>query len=86
MFEIFLGYVLFSLSVGITSYFTIYRPTFIKIRDELGIWTAEMEHSIIAAVVLILLASLTAPVMLKVALTGPTQELEDSIISSILDD
>jgi len=85
IFNIILAYVLFSLSVGITSYFTIYRPIIIKVRDEYGIHTSEMEYPFTAACILILLSALTAPVVLKTALTGPDEVMEEAIIEKLLE-
>jgi len=85
IFNIILGYILFSLSVGITSYFTVYRPIFIKIRDEYDIEIAELEYPLIAAFVLIVMSSISAPFTFWIAITGPDEDLELSITEKLLE-
>lgn len=79
-------YAIFAISVGITSYFTIYRPVINLVYEEHEVWTKEMEYPVITAVSLIVLGAIMAPVLFKAAITGPDQDLIDALTEQILND
>ena len=79
----FIGYVIFAVSTGILSYFTVHRPILNQLEKE-GIFTDIMEHRFAFAVVTILVGALTAPFIFKLTLTGPDEDLTEDIRNRML--
>ena len=78
-------YGIFALATGITSYISIYRPVLVLIRDEYG-GAATTDYPLLTALVLILFSTLSAPIMLKRALTGIDEEIKAEIFNDLIGD
>ena len=78
------SYVAFSVSIGITSYFTLYRPI---LRNELKDSGAfEVTNPKLSAIILIVISSLLAPMLFKLTLTGPTKAFRQTYVEAVLED
>ncbi len=78
-------YCAFAVATGVTAYITIYRPALIRIRDEFG-GSYVNDYPILTAVILTALCTVTAPLVLKAAIFGPSEELKEKILTDLADD
>lgn len=77
------AYVIFALSTGLTSYFTLYRPTVARLsRDH----DMEPDTVVVSSLTYIIVSSLTAPVILIQTLKGCTEDYFAEILASIEED
>ena len=76
-------YCIFALATGITSYLSIYRPILKLIKDEYG-GSPTTDYPILTAVTLVFFSTLTAPVVLKTALFGASEELQAEIFDDLI--
>jgi hypothetical protein len=81
--NIFLFYVLFCVSVGITSWFTVYNPMLKELKDiNEDVWR---EYAgLTTFLVTVPMTSLLAPIMLPIVLTGPDDEFKETFINNIM--
>lgn len=76
-------YVIFAVATGVTSYFTLYRPTLARLESE---YDLEADNPFINAIQYIVLSTLTAPVVLIQTLRGCTEDYFKEILESIEND
>lgn len=77
-------YGLFCLSVGITSWFTVYKPIFKKL-GERNEEIAEYYSGLIAFMIAVPATCLWAPVMLPLVLNGPDEEFTEDLIQKLME-
>lgn len=77
------GYVIFAITTGITSYFTLYRPTLVRLASE---YDMEPDNNIISIIKYISLATLTAPAILIQTLRGCTEDYFTGVVECIEED
>jgi hypothetical protein len=76
-------YGIFALSVGITSYFSVYRPILLTLqKEDIPI----INHPIISTIMLMLLGTLCAPFIFITTITGASDDLKEIIVTIILKD
>jgi hypothetical protein len=79
-------YLIFAFSTGITAYFSIYRPILRELENLENVCLFELCAPYQTAFILIMLSSFFAPLMFKMALTGPTVEFIENYIEKLLPD
>lgn len=81
----FYSYLIFCVATGVTSYFTLYRPTE-KFLAECGMEMNHAIHPIFTAFRYILYISALAPVCIHTCLKGCTDEYLEKVLEAIEED
>lgn len=79
IYNIIFYYCIFALSIGITSYFTVYSVLF-KLIDDNKEYTKKFK--IVRFLTLVGLSSIAAPWLISITITGPSEEIIDSFIET----
>ena len=79
-------YAIFAVTTGITGYFSIYRPILVLMKEEHGEVHPILEYPKLAALVLILISTISAPFILRTVLFGPDDNLIEELMSKFIED
>ena len=82
--KILLAYIAFCLSVGLTSWFTIYKPILSKLKERNEeVW--EYYSGFTAFMIAVPTTCLLAPMMLTLVLAGPDEEFTEELVSNLIE-
>jgi len=78
-------YGLFCGSVGITSWFTVYKPILKKLKEtNEGVW--EQHNSLFTVVITMAISFVLAPIFIFVVLKGPNEDFTNTYIETLIGD